>query len=317
MLSIKIKDIVRLKGGDMVIGTFLNYVEIKTKITSTFAFLITIAYLFYIGNPVNWKLTLIFFLAMFIFDLTTTAINNYIDTKTNHQSLGFKRETALAIIFVMLGISTALGLYLAYLSDFVVLLIGAVCFMCGILYTFGPIPISRQPLGEIFSGLFYGLLIPFILLYINLPKGTLINLSVNFTAINLNVNIIPTLTIILLSIPPVCTTANIMLANNICDLERDIMVKRFTLPFYLGRKAVYLFAGLYYLVYFDIILMVVLGKLPVVCLLSLITVYPVQKNINLFFKEQDKATTFIVSIKNYVLIMGSISLLIFIGGLFF
>lgn len=61
MLSIKIKDIVRLKGGDMVIGTFLNYVEIKTKITSTFAFLITIAYLFYIGNPVNWKLTLIFF----------------------------------------------------------------------------------------------------------------------------------------------------------------------------------------------------------------------------------------------------------------
>ncbi len=301
----------------MVIGRFLNYVEIKTKITSTFAFLITMAYLFYIGNPVNWKLTLIFFASMFIFDMTTTAINNYIDTKTNHQSLDFERKTALAIIFVLLGISIALGLYLAYLSDLVVLLIGAVCFMCGILYTFGPIPISRQPLGEIFSGLFYGLLIPFILLYINLPVGTLLNLSVNFTAINLNLNIMPLITVILLSVPPVCTTANIMLSNNICDLERDIAVKRFTLPYYLGkRKGVYLFAGLYYLVYLDIILMVVLGKLPVVCLLSLITLYPVQKNINLFFKEQDKAKTFIVSIKNYVLIMGSISLLIFIGGFF-
>ena len=302
----------------MVIGRFLNYVEIKTKITSTFAFLITMAYLFYIGNPVNWKLTIIFFASMFIFDMTTTAINNYIDTKTNHQSLVFKRKTALAIIYVMLGISTALGLYLAYLSDLVILLVGAVCFMCGILYTFGPIPISRQPLGEIFSGLFYGLLIPFILLYINLPAGTLLKLSVSFTEINLHLSIMPLITVVLLSIPPVCTTANIMLANNICDLERDIAVKRFTLPYYLGkRKAVYLFAGLYYLVYMDIIFMVVLNKLPVVCLLSLISVYSVQKNINLFFKEQDKAKTFIVSIKNYVLIMGSISLLIFIGGLLF
>ncbi|WP_340139727.1 UbiA family prenyltransferase [Ruminiclostridium josui] len=302
----------------MVIGRFLNYVEIKTKITSTFAFLITMAYLFYIGSPVDWRLTLIFFASMFIFDMTTTAINNYIDSKTNHQSLGFKRKIALAIIFVMLGISTALGLYLAYLSDVVVLLIGAVCFMCGILYTFGPIPISRQPLGEIFSGLFYGLLIPFILLYINLPEDTLLKLSLNFTAINLQLNIMPLFTVVLLSVPPVCTTANIMLANNICDLERDITVKRFTLPYYLGkRKSVYLFAGLYYLGYLDIILMVVLGKLPWVCLLSLATVYPVQKNINQFFKVQDKAKTFIVSIKNYVLIMGALSLMIFIGGLSF
>nr|WP_024833369.1 UbiA family prenyltransferase [Ruminiclostridium josui] len=301
-----------------MIGRFLNYVEIKTKITSTFAFLITMAYLFYIGSPVDWRLTLIFFASMFIFDMTTTAINNYIDSKTNHQSLGFKRKIALAIIFVMLGISTALGLYLAYLSDVVVLLIGAVCFMCGILYTFGPIPISRQPLGEIFSGLFYGLLIPFILLYINLPEDTLLKLSLNFTAINLQLNIMPLFTVVLLSVPPVCTTANIMLANNICDLERDITVKRFTLPYYLGkRKSVYLFAGLYYLGYLDIILMVVLGKLPWVCLLSLATVYPVQKNINQFFKVQDKAKTFIVSIKNYVLIMGALSLMIFIGGLSF
>lgn len=301
-----------------MIGKFLNYVEIKTKITSTFAFLITMAYLFYIGNPVNWKLTLIFFASMFIFDMTTTAINNYIDSKTNHQSLGFKRNTALAIIYVMFGISTALGLYLAYLSDVVVLLIGGVCFLCGIFYTFGPIPISRQPLGEIFSGFFYGLLIPFILLYINLPKGTLLNLSLSLTEINLQLSIMPIITVILLSIPPVCTTANIMLANNICDLERDITVKRFTLPYYLGKsKSVYLFAWLYYLVYLDIILMVALGKLPWVCLLALISLYPVQKNINLFFKEQDKAKTFIVSIKNYVLIMSSISLLIFIGGLLF
>ena len=298
-----------------MIGRFLNYIEIKTKITSIFAFLITLAYILYIGKPVNWKLTLIFFASMFIFDLTTTAINNYIDTKTNHLALGFERGTALAIIYVMLGISTLLGLYLAYLTDVVILLIGAVCFICGILYTFGPVPISRQPLGELFSGIFYGFFIPFILLYINLPKETFLSLGLSWNTIALNINVIPIITVILLSIIPVCTTANIMLANNICDVERDIKVKRFTLAYYLGKKAVYLFAGLYYIAYLDIILMVVLRMLPPVCLLSIISVYFVQKNIELFFKVQDKATTFIVSIKNYVLIMGSVCLTLLIGGI--
>jgi 1,4-dihydroxy-2-naphthoate octaprenyltransferase len=107
-----------------LVGRFLNYVEIKTKITSTFAFLYTIAYMFYSDQPINWKLTGIFFAAMFLFDLTTTAINNYIDTKTNTQTLQFKRGTALALILVMLAVSVLLGLYLVALTDIIVLLLG-------------------------------------------------------------------------------------------------------------------------------------------------------------------------------------------------
>ena len=89
---------------------FFDYIEIKTKITSTFAFLMTMAYLFYIKEKINWELTLVFFAAMFVFDLSTTAINNYIDTKTNQQTLAYTRKTAKNIIFVLLGFSTALGL---------------------------------------------------------------------------------------------------------------------------------------------------------------------------------------------------------------
>ncbi|HEX2925452.1 MAG TPA: UbiA family prenyltransferase [Ruminiclostridium sp.] len=300
-----------------MIGRFLNYVEIRTKITSVFTFLIATAYIFYIGKPINWLLTLTFFASMFIFDMTTTAINNYIDTKDNDEYLGFKRSTALIIIFAMLEISTFLGIYLAYMSDVVVLLIGTACFLCGILYTFGPVPISRLPLGELFSGFFYGFLIPFILMYINLPKGTFLLLNLSWKTISLNINILPMVKVILLSVIPICVTADIMLANNICDLERDIAAKRFTLPYYLREKAVYLFAALYYLAYLDIIIMVILRMLPAVCLLSLATIYWVQKNITRFFKVQDKATTFVVSIKNFVFIMGSVTLLIFIGGLFF
>ena len=298
-----------------IIKRFFDYIEIQTKITSFFAFMLTIAFITYNENSVNWKLTLIFFASMFIFDLTTTAINNYIDTKTNGLTLAFKRSTARIIIFVMLGISTILGLYLAYQTDLVVFLIGGLCFLCGIFYTFGPIPISRLPLGEIFSGLFYGLMIPFLLLYINLPKGTFLTLKVSLETINLNINVFSVITIVLLSIIPICTTANIMLANNICDVEKDIQTKRYTLPYYLGNKALYLFAGIYYLAYLDIIFMVLLKLISPLCLISLLTIFIVQKNINTFLKSQDKATTFILSVKNYIIIMGAITILIFLSAL--
>jgi 1,4-dihydroxy-2-naphthoate octaprenyltransferase len=299
-----------------MIKSFFGYTELKTKITSFFAFLISIAYLFYTKSVINWEKTSIFFASMLIFDLTTTAINNYIDTRDNGQKLQFKRSTALVIILVMLFISTSLGLYLVYLTDIVVLFAGAICFVCGILYTFGPVPISRQPLGEILSGIFYGFMIPFILLYINLPEGTLLSYSLSLQTVSVSFNVIAILKLILLSVIPVCTTADIMLANNICDVERDILVKRFTLPYYLGRKSVYIFAAIYYATFIDIILMVVFRVLSPVCLLSLLVLIPVQKNINEFLKVQEKDKTFIVSIKNYILIMGSTTLMIFIGGLF-
>jgi len=298
-----------------VINRFLDYVEIKTKITSIFAFLITIAFLFYKGQQINWKLTFIFFIAMFIFDLTTTAINNYIDTKTNNQTLQFKRRIALIIIYILFAISASFGLYLAYLTDFVILLLGGLCFLCGVFYTYGPIPLSRQPLGEIFSGIFYGLLIPFIIMYINMPQGTFLSLNLNTEIISLEIKIRPIITILLFSIAPICTTANIMLANNICDLEKDVLVKRYTLPYYLGNKALYLFALIYYVTYIATIIMVQLKILSPICLISLLTIFIVQKNISLFFIKQDKRATFILAIKNYIIIMGTNTLIILISGI--
>ncbi len=298
-----------------MIQRFLKYVEIMTKITSTFTFLLTIAFLLYQKQAINWGLTLLFFAGMFMFDLTTTAINNYIDTKNNHQTLQFKRRTALIIIYVLFAISTALGLYLAYLTDIVVLLTGGLCFLCGVFYTYGPVPISRTPLGELLSGFFYGMLIPFIMVYINTPAGTYLTFDLNLQELYLRVNIRPFISLFLLSVIPFATTANIMLANNTCDLEKDIAVRRHTLPYYIGRKALYLFAALYYSTYAAVIIMVVMRVLHPVCLLSLITIIPVQANINTFFKKQEKESTFLCAIKNFIIINGANTLMIFIGVL--
>jgi len=300
--------------GEVLIKRFLSYVEIKTKITSTFAFLLTIAYLLYMDRPIDWLRTMVFFFSMFLFDLTTTAINNYIDTKTNDQVLQFERRTALVIIYILFAASTALGLYLAYLTDIVVLLLGGLCFLTGVFYTYGPVPISRMPLGEVMSGLFYGLFIPFLLLYINMPEGTYLTLGIGWESISLELKVMPIISVILMAIPPMCTTANIMLANNTCDVERDVAVRRYTLPYYLGKKALWLFAFLYYTSYASIVAMVILDILSPVCLVSLLTVIPVQRNISIFMERQDKATTFMTSIKNYIIIMGSLTVMVFISA---
>lgn len=300
-----------------MIKKFFKYVEIMTKITSVFAFLMTLAFLFHEGQHINVKLTLIFFGSMFLFDLTTTAINNYIDSRDYPEMLPFPRRSALIIIFVLFAISTALGLYLAYCTDIIVLLVGALCFLCGVCYTYGPLPISRLPFGEVCSGVFQGILTPFLLLYINMPEGTFLTYSFGTDEISLSLKVWPILTLLLLCAPPTCATANIMLANNICDVDADMKVNRFTLPYFLGLKhSLTLYAVLYYTAYLAPCIMVILGMLHPACLLYLVTFPVAQKNIGIFRREQTKAGTFLTAIKNYIILMSSYSISIFIGGIF-
>lgn len=300
-----------------MIKKFFKYVEIMTKITSVFAFLMTLAFLFHEGQPINVKLTLIFFASMFIFDLTTTAINNYIDSKDYPEMLPLPRRAALIIILVMFTISTALGLYLAYCTDIVVLLVGALCFLCGVCYTYGPLPISRLPFGEVCSGVFQGILTPFLLLYINMPEGTFLTYALSPSDVSLSLKVWPLLTLLLLCMIPTCLTANIMLANNICDIDADVKVNRFTLPYFLGLKhSLTLYAVLYYIAYLTPCVMVVLGMLHPACLLYLLTFPIVQKNIGIFRKEQKKPATFLTAIKNYIVLMSAYSISILIGGIF-
>lgn len=295
---------------------FLEFTEIRTKITSLLPFFMSLAYLFYRRQPVNAERTILFFCSMFLFDLTTTAINNYIDTKTNGQELPYPRSRAKLIIYLLFGISSVLGLILAYRTDLVVLLLGGLCFLCGVFYTWGPVPISRLPLGEIFSGLFYGLFIPFLMLYMNMPSGTFLTLTVDWHAIQFVLNIVPSFSLLLLSAGPICATANIMLANNICDLEKDITVGRYTLPYFFGKNALGVFAGLYYITYLTWAVSVALGILSPVCLPALFTIIPVHKNIRRFKAEHIKEKTFVLSVQNYIILVGAQTLMIFISGLF-
>lgn len=285
-----------------MIKKFLKFVEIQTKITSTFAFANTLMYMLFLKEPINVPLMVIFCIAAFIFDLATTAINNYIDSKDYPEMLPIKRDRALFLIICMLAVSTVMGLYLAFKTGIVVLLLGALCFGLGIFYTFGPMPISRIPLGEVFSGIAYGMFIPFLMVYINNPDEYII-LDYKNGVLSVHFMLWPLISFLFFSLVNTFTTSNIMVANNTCDLEKDVAVNRHTLIFYIGQKnGVRVFATLYYLCYAAVIAMVALKILPIIALIFLLSFPLAESNIRVFRKEQIKSKTFITAIKNFIII---------------
>lgn len=285
-----------------MIKNFLKFVEIQAKITSTFAFANTLMYMLFLKEPINVPLMVIFCIAAFIFDLATTAINNYIDSKDYPEMLPFRRDVSLFLIICMLFISTVMGLYLAFKTGIVVLLLGALCFGLGIFYTFGPMPISRIPLGEVFSGIAYGMFIPFLMVYINNPDSYII-LDYKNGVLSVHFMLWPLISFLFFSLVNTFTTSNIMVANNTCDLEKDVAVNRHTLIFYIGQKnGVRVFATLYYLCYAAVIAMVALKILPIIALIFLLSFPLVESNIRVFRKEQIKSKTFITAIRNFIIV---------------
>lgn len=120
----------------------------------------------------------------------------------------------LAIAFYI--IAALLGIYLAVNSSFWIIPVGIVCMAIGYLYTGGPIPISWTPFGELFSGLFMGMII--ILLAFFIQTG--------------NVNGF----VVWISLPIVITIGLINMANNIRDRVKDKASGRKTLSILLGKK---------------------------------------------------------------------------------
>ncbi len=130
----------------------------------------------------------------------------------------------------------------------------------------------------------------------------------------LRFDIFEIIAVFIVSMPCTLSISNIMLANNICDMEDDKENERHTLPQYIGREhSLRLFSTLYFISYASIILSVILKTVPLVSLLSVLTVFPLSVNLKLFYHKQTKKDTFSLSIKNFMLICVSYLLTIVIG----
>ena len=202
------------------------------------------AKLFLLGSQdhIKFSLFLAMLIACLLIQAATNMFNEYYDFKKgldDHTSVGIggaivrngmspKLVMNLAIAFYI--IAALLGIYLAANSSFWIIPVGIVCMAIGYLYTGGPIPISWTPFGELFSGLFMGMII--ILLAFFIQTG--------------NVNGF----VVWISLPIVITIGLINMANNIRDRVKDKASGRKTLPILLGKKASITFmAAMYILAY--------------------------------------------------------------------
>ena len=306
----------------------LNFIELRTKVASVIPFLVGIALFSYMFSfkEVNILNTAIFFIALVLFDMSTTGFNNYVALKhdikfgeNENELLKVMKKKNISNTFNLILISTfvvvaiVLSIILVVLSNYYVLVLGCIAGVVAILYSYGPLPIFKTPLGEIFSGVTMGFILPLTLYFVQD-----VNMSIEFTYPNLELNIVFYIALFIAFMPLVASIANIMLANNICDINVDKENKRHTLPIIIGRNKSYmLYLGIYAIAYLSIIVGVILNIIPLISLLVLITAIPCFRNSINFLKRPTKKGTFHLTIQNFLLISVSYGLIVMVGVLLF
>ncbi len=295
---------------------WIKFVELSTKLISVTPFLIGVAFSLYMQGSLQAGPTIILFIAVVLWDMTVTMINNFIDKRREGGTPHFTTGVSLALIFGTGGIAMVLGLWLTVLCGLPVLIAGVICFGIGILYSFGPIAISRTPYGEIASGLTMGFFILFLTVFVNAPDraAQYVNIQFDGSMLQISMHWLNLVYLTLLALPSILCTSNIMLANNICDMDRDAVNKRYTLPYYIGREnALKLFQGSVLLSYIAIIIVVILGLVHPVSLAALLTAPLVWKNVRAFVANPVKSETFILSVKIYFILLFGFVITMFVG----
>lgn len=307
----------------------IELVELRTKIASLIPFVVGLLYSIWTFGNFNVVNMVLFFIGMLCFDMATTVMNNLMDyvkakNETYRQEENIIGTSSLtvkqaAMIFgSLVGVATIIGIILVVRTNIILLFVGALCFVIGIFYTFGPIPISRMPLGEVLSGVTMGFGIFWIVIFLNAPEASFAWMGLDQGMLIVRLALFDHIKVVLLSLPLVCTIANIMLSNNLCDLETDITNHRYTLVYYIGKPmALKLYQGLYLISFVAMALAVVFRMAPILILGTLLVGVPVYKNIQLFMQKQEKRTTFALAIKNMIMIHVVQMVLLVISVIFF
>lgn len=124
-------------------------------------------------------------------------------------------EMKLAIVLVF-GLTFLLGLYLVYVTDWKIFVIGVFSIIAGLAYTAGPYPLAYHGLGDLFVFLFFGIIGTMGTYYLHHQEFTLISF--------------------LVSLPVGALITNILIVNNYRDVEEDKQAGKNTLAVILGRE---------------------------------------------------------------------------------
>lgn len=298
-------------------SVFFELVEIKAKTASVFPFLMGTLYSYYHWHSINALDLVLFFIAMFLFNMAVDINDNYWDYK-NATGDDFRQKTNVIGVhnlnihlvgwldFSFTVIAAIIGLFIVYRTGLPLLYLGLFSFAVGFCYAGGPFPINRGPFGEFFSGFTMGYVIYLIAIYINVVNNPFVELNFKFYGDAL-----------LSSLLTVFAISNLLLANNIADQKEDIGLGRKTLVYYLGKNnSIFILKWLYVLGYLALFCSVLLGLLPKLMLLTFLIIPIVYKNAKAFSNNPIKKKTFPLIIKNLLLITLTQTVTFILGVIF-
>lgn len=281
----------------MTLPVFLELVEFKAKTASILPFFIGVCYSWYNYQTIHLGYVLLYFIAMLIFNMAVDILDNYNDYHHATEGHDYKEKTniigreqlSVKLVFwlmvSMIIVSAAMGIALAMVVGWPLFWMGLYCYLVGIFYSSGPRPLSSLPLGEFFSGFTMGFMISLICVYLNAYQ----TFEWNIATIG---------SIFLISLPNTLWIANLMLANNICDLEEDEKNERYTLVHYLGKaRALKLFITMNVLAFVAIIASVALNTAPWSLVLTFFAAPFVWQQTKRFMQKQIKRETFICAVR--------------------
>lgn len=295
-------------------NNFLQFVEIRTKVASVIPFLAGTLVALYSDYDINGLNLVLLLSALLFVDMGTTALNHYMDYKRAVLKEGYHYEhhnpvakgvyndaRSKQIILGLFSSAAVLGIGLAYRTDIIVFVLGGIAFLVGLGYSVGPLPFSRTILGELLSGGFMGMLIPFMAFYIHTIPSQLIKVQYIQGLLQINIKLVELLPVLLIGSALAFLIGNIMLANNICDRDEDIANKRFTLPVVLGSEKSLLLYRFNIIGAFLIFIMgSVFSVFPIGWFAIVLLIPWIYKNTVAFVQFPSKKETFGLAVKNFI-----------------
>lgn len=306
---------------------FLEFIRLPAKVASMLPYALGISYAAWAFHQFSWVNSLLYGLAQLAIALFVTGFNNvqdYFKAKDHsyqqQQNIIGREHLSpwgmLGLTVVMLLVSVVLGLILVMRTNLSLLVIGAIGVGIAILYTFGPIPLSRLPLGEALAGLVEGYGTFTIAVLINMTAAPL-DLELNRRTFTFSINVGWLLQLFVAILPIVILNAAVMFADNIADLEQDVKNQRYTLPYYLTRsRALRYYRLIPFTTFVTLLLGIVTGIMPIWSLLVLATWPLVLHNTRAYTASPSKDKTFIFTIQSLLSVGGALLVTLWLGIVF-
>ncbi|AEJ31011.1 MULTISPECIES: prenyltransferase [Leuconostoc] len=287
---------------------FLDLVEIRVVIPSVAPLMFGLAYSQWQYARLNWLNAVLLIVATVSVHLAVNTFNRYEDAKRQKVN-EFLREQAqgetvtdkqvLHVAEILAVIAVLAGVLVAWRTDYVTWIIGIVSFLIGYLYSAGPKPITNTPFGEVVSGITMGYFIFVAQVYVNTRMVPVPSVLFQW---------------FIVSLPLTIFIAEIMFANNIADHDEDEENQRHTLVHYVGlasAKKLYIFWAV--AAFIEIIVVTVVGWLPVTSYAMIVLLVIVLQNARKFVNRPIKQETFVLAIKNLVIVMLGMTLVVLAG----